>query len=196
MNTQQHHHEHNQHDHHQHEHHHEHRRSRNPLIWTLAALVIIALGLGYAVYAKKSGNRAPNSYPSENAPVAAGQKPVSGGANVPANKLLTPPGPNSSEAEQKAFAELVASAAVRTDKINLSSCKAMPTVASFNLDSMITLVNDDPTEHTMVLDPKNTFTVPGKSKKTIKADFGHGPGLYGYGCDMSSGAVGMMLVTQ
>ena len=111
-------------------------------------------------------------------------------------KVLSPPGADASDKERQAYFDLVTSQATAADMLVLgANCTPVPLVISLPLKKTFTIKNTDTVAHTMRLDKDHTYTIEAGKSKEIAADFGHEAGLYGYGCDSSTKAVGMMVVT-
>ena len=92
--------------------------------------------------------------------------------------------------------ELVGKLAKEGPSVNVTGCKPSPLVYKLKDGSTITLRNDDSVEHIIMIDPAHIYTAKAKSLTKIVADFGQGPGNYGYKCDDSQGAAGVFLVTS
>jgi plastocyanin len=98
------------------------------------------------------------------------------------------------EREKKAHFELVAPLSIEADVLDISACLGDPLVLRVEGGTTFTVRNKDSKEHTIQISEKLQFTVsPGKTKE-IKADFGFGRGVYGYGCDNSPSAAGIFFV--
>lgn len=110
--------------------------------------------------------------------------------------VLNVPSQDSTQEEKQQHFELVLRIAKEADYLDISQCIPSPVVFKVKNDERFTVKNPDAVEHTIGLDPDHIFSVPAQSTKTIVADFGHGAGLYGYGCDASTKAVGLFLVAQ
>lgn len=171
--------------------HHREKKGSKAVVATLGGLVVVAVVLAVLVY-KKNGGGSYVERPQANFPASGQQSLVVPGSG----DVLSAPGPNATEAERQAHGQLVASSAVETKSIDLTSCQAKPLVSRFREGAEITLINNDPVPHVMVFNPSLTFPVPAKSSSKIKANFGYGPGIYGFGCDQSPMAVGMILLTE
>ncbi|MEN9621834.1 MAG: hypothetical protein RLZZ67_268 [Candidatus Parcubacteria bacterium] len=170
----------------------------------LGVLIVAAAFLGFKIYQKQSLSSvsAPVKAPVKAPVTAPVSKPVpvdptkklSEADKVEAKALLNSPKPDATEAEKQAFVQRVYSSAVDTKTVNISSCTAKPTVSGVINDSDISFVNDDTVEHSIVFNADKIFKIPANSSKIIKATFGMGVGIYGFGCDGSSGPAGMVVV--
>jgi hypothetical protein len=165
----------------------------------LGVLIVAAAFLGFKIYQKQATLptavvKTPATKPVTTAQPA--QTVTTKNVTTPEGQkiLASQPTSASSAAEQQAFADSVFKAAVSTTSINISSCVAGPTVSSVINDSNVLFVNDDAVEHVVVFNSENIIKVPAKSNLSVKAAFGKGPGIYGFGCDSSDKAVGMVVV--
>ena len=55
--------------------------------------------------------------------------------------------------------------------------------------------NNDLVDRSVVFNADKTYPVPAESTKNFTDVFDRGLGIYGYGCDISTGAVGLFFVT-
>lgn len=101
---------------------------------------------------------------------------------------------DSSEEEKKRHADLVQRLARDAAYLDITDCDPQPIVMRLKDGGEFTVKNSDAGEREIGIDPQHIYTIPGRGERKIKVDFGHGPGVYGYGCNKSSGAVGMFLV--
>ncbi|MBI5134422.1 MAG: hypothetical protein HZA81_03515 [Candidatus Taylorbacteria bacterium] len=161
----------------------------NTAKYTIGGLVLAALVLGYLIYVEKNPG---SSLGRSSSPSA--DKGQTVGTDVEA--ILNTPAVDDLEERKRQHAERVLEAAVKTDTINISTCVANPTVAMVAFGQKITFVNDDSVEHMIGFNIEDRYSVPAKSKKEIVADFEKGKGIYGYGCDASQRAIGMIVVTE
>jgi hypothetical protein len=82
-----------------------------------------------------------------------------------------------------------------TDTINLTACKIYPVVTRVTLGSVLNVINYDSSPHVLETDKAHKVRIPANSRVTIKADFGHGAGLYSWVCDGSNNPlIGMIIV--
>jgi hypothetical protein len=156
----------------------------------LAALILVAIGLGVGIYLKKHPKA-----PALNANAGQNQPANNSGAasGTDSNILHVPPPGASQDAIQKHF-QLAASQAQKTPFVDITGCKASPVVFETKQMASFGVKNNDATDHVLGFDLKHTFTIPAKGQKAIVANFDHGPGLYGYGCDSQPGVVGFFLI--
>jgi plastocyanin len=108
--------------------------------------------------------------------------------------LLTPPGEGATDADLRAWGELVSQTALPGTTIEIAGCVAVPEALAIDAGNDFTVTNAGKVPHTLVLNPTTTFLIPANSSKTIKANFEKGPGIYAFGCDNKQGAVGVFLV--
>ena len=113
-----------------------------------------------------------------------------------ATDILTPPAAGASDTEKRAYSALVVGTAKMADALVLGpGCAPEPLVMSVALKGTFTVKNADTVEHVLVFDKEHRYPVPPGSTKSVVADFGPEAGIYGYGCDASKKAVGMLLIT-
>jgi|GEM_PF-3562807 len=109
--------------------------------------------------------------------------------------ILTPPVQGTPQSEQEAYFNLIQNNAKSTESLSLSkNCTPTPLVSKLKLNKVFTIKNTDSVDHTIIFNTEHMFTIAAGGSKQINANFGHNDGIYGYGCDSSSGAVGMVLV--
>lgn len=173
----------------------------------LFGIILILLGvavvLGYAIYRQTmapplSEEKAapPESVPSAQAPEIVQPQNTGDELTEEQRAVLATPAPNASEAEKQKHFQLAQSLAKSASYLDITKCSlAEPLVLKIEQGRKFIARNEDVVEHVIVMDAKRTFSVPSKGTKEITADFGHGPGLYGFGCDTVPHAVGMFLVT-
>lgn len=184
-------------------------RGQSYIFYVIAGiLVVTALVLGVAIFRQtnKSANKK-NQPASQNtrssSPNGANQNqaqqqrqnttPVTPNPNLTADEkqALNPPKTND-PIEQKKFFDLITKLAKDSTELDISGCSAKPVVFRTKHAATFKVVNKDSTEHTMVIDKDRTYKVPAKGSTEVKADFGKAAGIYGYGCDSSGAAVGML----
>ena len=115
----------------------------------------------------------------------------------PIDLFLDWPGEDTTEEERNRWLEAVRAAAVNVDLLNITGCTPDPVVIQVEFGESIQIYNDDATDHTLTLDPENSFTVPAFETINIvlSSDNGfHGTGAYGYVCDGVWPSVGIFLV--
>lgn len=166
-------------------------------------LFIIAVGLGFMIFKNKAGDS-----PQEQVSRISDSNPSNNQAVIPSldGPLITPePGRekeylfsvnmDSSEEDKLMHFYYALSVAQGAEFINVTDCDSSPLVFKAKLGSDIKLKNDGNGEIVLIHDQNHTYRVAPNSTKTIKADFGMGPALYGYGCNTSNGPAGFILVT-
>ncbi|MBI2013342.1 MAG: hypothetical protein HYS87_00700 [Candidatus Colwellbacteria bacterium] len=109
--------------------------------------------------------------------------------------VLNTPGQDATDEERRQHFELAAMLAEEADLLDITGCKADPVVLKLTDQETFGVKNDDIVPHVLRISDEIEFTVEANSTTGLKADFGHGVGLYGYGCDGSTGAIGLFLVT-
>lgn len=97
------------------------------------------------------------------------------------------------EARQKYFEESVKKAQA-TDRLVIGDCKGNPEVIKLQDMALFTIANTDDEPHSLSINENISYEIPAKGMIEVKADFGKGPGLYGYGCDREPSAAGLILI--
>jgi len=111
-------------------------------------------------------------------------------------KALSFPNMDASDQEKQSHSELVKSIATSSPYLDISGCVvAEPIVFKIKQGETFTVRNGDDVAHAMVFDKEHRFDVAPRNTKNIVADFGHGPGIYGYACDLIPRIMGLILVT-
>jgi len=156
---------------------------------SIIVLAVIALVLGYVLWRQAR----PAVAPALSTEILL--ESTSPGASNTQFDVLNPPSPDASPDEHARFFEEVQRLAREADFVDISDCTPNPQVLQVKYGSTITFRNQDTAEHTITHNPQYQFVIPPGGTKEVAADFGRGPGLYGYGCESSSGAIGMILIT-
>ena len=111
-------------------------------------------------------------------------------------KLLKIPPQGAPETEKAAHFALLQRLARTTDFLDLSTCFGNPLAFRVQNGAAFVLKNNDSLPHTLQISPQHIYTVPARDEREIVAQFGFGPGVYGYGCDDSPDARGILFVTD
>lgn len=171
----------------------------------IIVLVVIAVFLGVNIY-KQSKHQTPktantnsaaqNFSPIPNQASGSGQLQVKFPDYLTADekKVLQTPAQNASDAEKKSHFELAQKLVQTGNTLDITNCYGKPIVLGTKEKETITVTNNGTEDKTMMINTDHTYKVPAKSSTTVTVDFGHGPGLYGYGCSSVSGAAGIILV--
>ena len=164
--------------------------------YIIPILVIIALGLGVAIYRKNNpslGQSTVNPSPNPSAVVS----PLDEKLTADQKALFYSPSKEATKEELSAFSALVAKNAKEGDKIIIKDCTANPIVLKVKLGSTFTVQNIGKTDIHFGFENERTLVKAGTSAE-IKAQFSHGQGIYGYGCDdpALSRSIGLLLITQ
>lgn len=172
----------------------------------IIALAVIALVLGYKIYQQQIGkgeqsitpnqqvNNAttPNSEVNQATPDASLSRTPSA-AEISA--VLNFPGPNATAEERKKHSDLVNKLGDEAgfSFLNISGCKPVPVVYRVKLGSTFKVKNTDSVDHTIYTAKK--VTIKANSEQTLNSkEIGDNLGDYGYGCDNSSGAAGIIQI--
>jgi hypothetical protein len=167
----------------------------------LYALVVVALVLGYGIYSKYHKYTVPANAPSQ------GTNPDKGSSmklqqsetylkslSDEEKEALKTPMPNASEDEKKKHFEISAKAAKTADFLDVSNCEIRPVVLKLTENEEFIAKNDNNVDRKIIIDTEHTYTVPANGETKITATFGHGKGLYGYGCDLLQQPGGLFFV--
>lgn len=109
------------------------------------------------------------------------------------NVLNTPPQDASREEKQEHF-QLALSMAEEADFLDISGCEPKPLVLSLKESETFSVKNTDSIPHVIRLSAETAFTIEANGTTELKADFEHGPGMYGYGCDDGGRTAGLFIV--
>ena len=150
-------------------------------------LVVIAVGLGFAVYRK--------NHPSKNQTSQTTQ--ATSQSQTEEQKLLIIPGPNASKEEVDAHNQLAAKLAQVGTEIEVGNCQSKPIVLQIQNGANLTLKNTSSLDDNLTFDTKTKVNVVANKSLVLKVAFEHGPGLYGYRCKNGSfeGISGFVLVS-
>jgi hypothetical protein len=171
-----------------------HHHLKKILVVVLAA---VAVGLGALLYKQKLGGQSPEiSDLNGNRPQASAVGPAWTPKPGSEEEYLFSIKMDSPEDEKMKHYQFAISIAKEAEYLNITDCKSNPLVWKVKNGTMVKLKNGGSTEATITMDDKHIYSVAAKSTKSIKADFGMGEGLYGYGCNNSPTPVGMILVTH
>lgn len=177
----------------------------------LVLLVISALVLGYLVYQRWSmsvsnSNSAvtttettqnQNSIPTAQRSNQIGGHTFAESTDAERQALNPPNSDTATEEEMQAHFAAIEEAAVATDTIHVGeACAISPRVSRVKLDEALVIINHDTDDHRIVFNEQLQIAVPAERKITVQPEFDQGAGIYGFGCDRSQSAVGMMLVTE
>jgi hypothetical protein len=147
----------------------------------LSLLIVSAMILWYMINPPKNMPAQPNS---------ANQRQF---MLDPSNPLIIPP-PNAPESEKIAHFEIVKQYAREAEQLSISNCTPDLAVFKTTLGKTFTVTNKDNSPHQIQISPSHLYDVPANGSLEIIADFGHGAGVYGYGCDNSTGPRGIFWV--
>jgi hypothetical protein len=154
----------------------------------LIVLVIAAIVLGYFLY-QRMDLSGPSVKTTEEVT----------GKTRDERLVLRYPAKDVTEEEWNNYLVLVAKLAVEADKISIgANCSVSPVVVKTPLvmGKKVTLENNDSVAHTISFNTPPNFEVPANGKIEMPVDFKGTPGIYGYGCDNSPDAVGLIQVLQ
>lgn len=166
---------------------------KNLIIYLVFLISGSAFLVGYDIYR----NLEPSSWMKQKLETAQNRLSSNRDSITPATEqnVLQVPAENATDEEKQRHFDLAVSLARESQALEITNCKANPIVLKIENGKSFTVVNKDSVEHALVLTPELRFVIPAESPKTIAADFGKGPGLYGYGCDGIPRLMGLFLVT-
>ena len=184
------------------------KNRNNYQILTIIVLIVIALVLGGAIFKKIFLNSNSNQLPpsAQNTPNSQNQQaPNQRGATLPTvsprtdltadeKQVLNVP-VNGTQQQREQNLALAQKLAVKSETLNISSCHPVPVVLGVMFGQDFIIKNTDSVSHSVAFNQNHVYTIPANGQSVVKADFGHNSGLYGYGCDASNGAAGLVLVS-
>lgn len=85
-------------------------------------------------------------------------------------------------------------ASVPTDTVDVTLCKPSPENALVKKGESITFVNKGDRPRTLYFGSGESLEVAAGSSSRLVPAFERGPGSYGYGCDLSTAAVGRLVL--
>ena len=172
------------------------------LLPTLIALLVLVGGvLGYAIYQSRTQKSIQST--GTQGQVTGTDSSISAPAPRERTDLtdeekqaLNPPRPDASD-ERIQYAELISRLAQEADVLVVNNCEPSPVVMLVKAGGTIKVINENTLDHSIVIDPEHVYSVPAEGQAVIDTDeFGKGPGIYAYGCDLSNAAVGVFLLTE
>ena len=108
-------------------------------------------------------------------------------------QAISPPLEGSYE-EREEHLELAIKLARETASLDIKDCFGDPVVFKAKLGQEFTIKNLDSEDHIIAFNREHIFHIPALSEASIIAEFGFGSGVYGFSCDESLNATGMVLV--
>ncbi len=100
-----------------------------------------------------------------------------------------------SQAKKDNF-DLIKKVAVPTNKIQITSCYSSPLAIKIPFQDELAWQNNDNVPHTIQISEHHSYQIPAKGVIVTPADFGYGIALYGYNCDGSHEAGGIIFVNE
>ena len=180
----------------------------------LVFLVLVAVVLGYFVYQKitTGGTTTPLNQEVSQMPVEGvvdgSQEATTDRAAVPIpsedptltadeRAVLNPPASGSPEGDFQAHFALAQRTATEANMLTMSAgCRMNPVILKAQNETTVLVQNQDTVAHTIVFNGTLTYPVPAGGEVSLPIGFEKGVGLYGYACDASASAAGMILVTE
>lgn len=164
----------------------------------IVILIVIALGLGGAIYRKNNPSlEDPNYETNKNSSLATNSNLSDENLTEEERILLYHHPKDATEEQRLAFAEFVNQKATEGDTIVVKDCTAKPIVLKTSYNSTFTVDNQGTTDINFGVSDERTLVKAG-SKAKIKANYRNGPGIYGYGCDDTTlrRSIGVLLLTK
>lgn len=155
----------------------------NPAI---TALLIIALGLGVALYIKHTPTLSKSLIKSSGPKLTDLEK-----------SILINPSQNASDEEKKAYSKIIGDNAKDGQTIFVKDCTARPIVLRMSYGAELNVINEGTTDIHFGFGDERTLVKAGTSTK-IPTTFKNGRGIYGYGCDDRTlgRSIGVLLLTK
>lgn len=169
----------------------------------VGVLVVLAIVLGGAIYQQQTGSKSQTGIPQDRSvpqPVAnqnTQQASTPRELTAEEKQALNFPGPNATEAEKKAHADLVNKLGNQSGVpfLDISGCRPTPVVYRVKLGGTFKVKNSDSKDHTIYTDRDTVIKANSEQTLTSK-DIGDNLGQYAYGCDGSAGSgVGIIQIT-
>lgn len=150
----------------------------------LSAVVLSAL-IGYNRYKKNNDSSAQVS-----------QSPSSISDQDRRTLFETLPKQDASQSAKIEHFKLAEKLAVAAEYLDIAGCNPNPLVIKVKSGTQFKLRNNSEESREIGFDKDTIFKVGPNAQTSIKAEFEHGPGLYGYGCNdpAHGGTVGFILV--
>lgn len=167
------------------------------------ALVVIAAGLGLAVYNRNhpgtlkrvdnttnTGNTNNTGTGDQTQPNGQDTTQTDTSVHIDYNNLTAAqktllfnvPTEKSTDAEKRAHFALATQVAVAADTLELNKCTANPVVISVKQGDTFKVKNSGTQDIQFGFDADKRVSIAAGATATIKADFKNGLGIYGYGC--------------
>lgn len=157
-------------------------------------LILLVLLLGYFVYQKLANS----SIDSPSSQVNQIEDTMNNSGDADLRVALNPPPRGATEDEFRTYFQAVQRVTVDTDSVDIvAGCSISPSVVRLSPTSHMTFNNTDIVDHTISFDKDFSFVVSaGHSTTTIVNLTDVTEGLFGFGCDQSPTASGMVWVTS
>lgn len=162
----------------------------------LAVLLVVAIGLGFAIYSKEKKTQVKESV-NLNMVSASTRTESTEGLTDEEKILFYSPAGEDQEKRAEVFFGLVNKLAVEGNKIVINDCRAVPVVLKIIFGSIFTVENIGQKDINFGIGDEKVLVKAGQSQK-VKADYKNGVGVYGYGCGdpTLNRSVGMLLITD
>lgn len=162
------------------------KKNQFPLI---IILIVVAVVLGLAIY--KQHKPQPSVLPPTESTVP---KLMSPDLTQDEKAVLNPPSPDAPAAEKDIHDALAAKLSKESDSLDITNCRSDPLVVRIKINENLKVKNNDNIDRKLIIDDTHIYEIAKNSTTSIKVDFGHGVGLYGYICE-GIGLTGFILVT-
>lgn len=111
-------------------------------------------------------------------------------------KVLIIPNNDSTDKEKADHSKLVEKLAKEVDTVVVKDCLPIPLALKIKIGESFKIRNDGKATITIAVNKDNINEIAAGETKSFKADFGFGPGVYGYACNSSDATSGIFFVTE
>jgi hypothetical protein len=155
----------------------------------LVAVVVIA-GIYLLSQMDLSTSQAPDNNPPQNST-------DSSGLTAEEKAVLNAPKAGDSQEVIDAHGEAVRNAAVKVDSVTLgAACRTSPVAVEMAKGKSLSFKNADSVAHSVFFDATHFVAVPAGGSASITLNFVENSRVYGYGCELSSNPIGMVLIAE
>ncbi len=167
------------------------RKKKSPSILTpidygLILVSIVAIGLAILLIK-------PTGFSKALSKIAMPAKPQTA-KKTPIESALTPPPPNATQEQSKAFFDAVVKTAKEAPFLEVADCKANLKIIKVANNSSLRVKNSGNTVRQINLFNKN-YTINAQGEQTVPINIDNTPGIYGVGCDsLRDRAMGLIFI--
>lgn len=157
-------------------------------------LLVIAVVLGQAIY-KQYKPQIANEPSLKQKDSSSLLKLIPSDLTEDEKAVLKPPPPNAPVAEREKHDALATKLSKESDSLDVTNCRSNPLVLRIKINENLKVKNNDNIDRKLIIDDAHIYEIAKNSTTSIKVNFGHGAGLYGYVCE-GIGLTGFILVAQ